>query len=795
MKYLETKKQETKKSLEGCLRYVVCLLLFLGITLWGKHTAYAITADLDKIESGESDGIYRITKGTSDTLYLQIPTQTIETTGADGSIQYETAYPQVTKVKNSKPSIVGYNNGVVTGYKEGTSSIKVTYKYVFSSYTVTETTTVYVRVVAYTRSGNTLTIDPSLLENNDITYSLIEASAQVRDLATDADHYAIKIPAGNYTLSDVVHLYSNVTLDMDPQTVITTTAGSGYNMFLLGTTGEYMGQANYNESELCAGYGGFKNITIRGGRLVGNNKSRSCLIRMAHATNVTLDGVTFSGGAGAHQVEVAAIDGFTVKNCTFSDFYGIKGITGNYEALQLDIPCAKSPYEGAYEDGSVMRNVEITGNTFQNLSKGVGSHTMLVGAYHENLKINNNTFTNITNEAIICLNYYKCEIKNNTMDNCGAGIEFEYYLPNRYCIYNTIFDGQQTYNKGIKHKAETVISGNTMAINYHSNYVGCTGINIYGYKRTSAITGAAGNRVKAQNYYVSGVTVADNTIVTAGYGIRLQNAKKCTVTNNTIIGKNFSENDSHIKNGNTYDGIYITRKSSTLDLSGNTIRNMNGGGIYLSESTALGGIKNNTISGVKRYGIYLYSGSNAKVGIIGNSIKSKSEAEALIYLNTTAKTKHYIRDNVLKGYKNNAAIRIDNGKFVVADNTISKVSDGVTIGTGENIGGSVYANSFSSKAASRIRFVDKNYYMSEAMQENMVVESGILSPELPKVKNIKGYEVQVSEDENFAENIRIYRYKKNKKNVQITDLTDGAAYYVRAYAYKTYNGVRIYKNN
>ena len=110
MKYLETKTQETKKSLEGCLRYVVCLLLFLGITLWGKHTAYAITADLDKIESGESDGIYRITKGTSDTLYLQIPTQTIETTSADGSIQYESAYPQVTKVKNSKPSIVGYNN-------------------------------------------------------------------------------------------------------------------------------------------------------------------------------------------------------------------------------------------------------------------------------------------------------------------------------------------------------------------------------------------------------------------------------------------------------------------------------------------------------------------------------------------------------------------------------------------------------------------------------------------------------------------------------------------------------------
>lgn len=775
------------------LRYLIFLLFCVGTILWTRNEVSAITVDVNEVETSGVEPVYRITKGTSTSLTFQIPAQTVAITGEDGVVRYETVYPEVIKYKNSKPSIVGFDNGTVTGYKEGTSTIKITYRYTFSTYSVTETTAVYVRVVAYTRSGNTFFIDPNLLENNDITYSLIEASAQARDLATDADHYAIKVPAGNYILSDVVHLYSNITFEMDPATVITSTAPSGYNMFLLGTTGEYMGQANYNESELCAGYNGFRNITIRGGTLVGNDKSNSCLIRMAHATNVKLEGVTFSGGAGSHQVEVAAIDGFTVKNCVFSDFYGLKNVAGNYEALQLDIPCAQSPYQGAYADGTMMKNVEITGCTFKNLSKGVGTHTMLVGAYHENIKINNNVFSNITNEAIICLNYYICEIKDNVMKDCGAGIEFEYYLPNRYCIYNTIFDGEKTYKKGIKHRAETVISGNKMTINYHNGYVGCTGINIYGYKRTTAITGAAGNTVKAQNYYVSGVTVTDNTIVTAGYGIRLQNAKKCTVTNNSITGKNFSEEDAHIKAGNTYDGIYITRLSSTLDLSGNTIKNMNGGGIYLSASTALNGITNNTISGVKRYGIYLYSGSKAKVGIIGNTIKSTSEAEALIYISTDSKTKHNIKNNILKGYKTNAAMKIDCGKFVISDNTISRVADGVVIGEGAT--GYIYANTCSSKAASRIKFVDKNYYMSGIVQSSLKAKDGILSPELPRVKNIKGYEVHVSTSKDFDKEVLIYRIKKSSPSAEIEGLEPGKKYYVRTYAYKTYNGVRIYKNS
>ena len=69
-----------------------------------------------------------------------------------------------------------------------------------------------------------------------------------------------------------------------------------------------------------------------------------------------------------------------------------------------------------------MKNVEITHNTFQNIARGVGTHTMLCGAYHENIKINDNTFINVLEECVVCLNYVNCEVKNNTITNCGGGI-------------------------------------------------------------------------------------------------------------------------------------------------------------------------------------------------------------------------------------------------------------------------------------------------------------------------------------------------------------------------------------
>jgi parallel beta-helix repeat protein len=700
----------------------LAVLFFIGLATFGvRDHAYAINVSVSEVEAADTTPVYYLTRGTSDTLTFEIPVEEEYVTGEDGTVYNQFVYPEVTKITSSKPSVAGYDDGTVTGLADGTATVKISYRYSFQSGTVKKSASVKIRVVPYKKDGTTLTIVRSLVEDGDIYYCLNTAAKEARDFATAENPYVIRVPAGNYTLSNTVVLYSNVTVSMNAKTVITMTGPTGKNMFYLGSGSvTYQGQENYNHSEACAGYGGFENVTIKGGTLVGNSESTSLLIRMAHATNLTFDSVTFSGGSGKHQVEVAAINGFTVKNCVFKDFHGTSGNSRlTCEALQIDIPTSETNYPGAYQDGTPMKNVEITGCTFKNLAKGIGAHTVLVGAYHTNIKINNNTFTNITYGAIVCLNYYKCEIKDNVIKNCGAGIDFAYYIPSYLstsnCMFTTTFEGTTAYKKNIRHNAKTVISGNKITVRHHTDSISCVGINIYGYNRTTTATGVDGKTVKAQNYYISGVTVTDNKIVTAGYGIRLSDAKSCTITDNTITGKNFSADDAHIKNGNTYDGIYLTYKSSTLKLSGNTISKMNGGGIYLSNSTALGGIKDNTISGVKRYGIYLYSGSTAKVGITGNTIKSTSKAEALIYLNTTSTTRHIISGNTLEGYKKkNAAIKVDKGKFSISKNTISRVSYGVVLS--DDAKGYIYGNTCTSKSASRIRFTDKNYYMADALK-------------------------------------------------------------------------------
>jgi parallel beta-helix repeat protein len=788
------------KAANSYLRVLFVFFFCAAIIFGAKIRVWAITVNVSEVEAADSAPLYHITKGTSESLTFQLPVEEEYVTGEDGQEYSQFVYPELVKVTSSKPSIASYDDGTVTGCSEGTSTIKITYRYAFSTGTEKTSVSIKIRVVAYSRSGNTLTIDASQISNGNITYSLQEAAAVARDNATKDAPYVIRIPAGKYTLSGQINLYSNVTVEMDAETVITVTIPTGSNVFFLGTTGgTYQGQANYNTSKACAGYGGFENVTIRGGTIIGNSKSTSCLVRMAHATNVTFDGVTFSGGGAKHQVEFAAIDGLAVKNCVFKDFYGVSGDQITSEALQLDIPTSQTNYPGTYEDGTPLKNVEISGCTFQNLSKGIGTHSMLVGAYHTNIKINDNVFSNITYGAITCLNYYNCEIKDNVMKNCGAGIDFSYYLPSYLsaanCVYTTTFDGKTAYKKSIKHNAQTVISGNKMTITYRVGTIETAGIKVYGYNRTTAVKGADGKDVKAKNYYVSGVTVADNVIVTAGYGIHLSDARNCTITDNTITGKKFSANDAHIKSGYTYDGIYLTDKSTASALSGNTICKMNGGGIYLSKSVALGGICNNKIAGVKRYGIYLYAGSRAKVGITGNTIKSTSAAEALIYLDTSSKIRHVISNNTLKGYKTNAAIKVDNGRFTISDNTISRVSDGVVLSDAAT--GDIYANTCSSKKASRVRFSDKSYYMLRKITQSTAKASkkGKITPELPAIKDVDGYEIQVSDSKNFDADVLVYRLKAADTAPVISGLTAKKKYYVRTYAYKTYKDVRIYLNN
>lgn len=552
----------------------------------------------------------------------------------------------------------------------------------------------------YYISGDTITI--TNVPNNDL-YPVLKSAV---DYAKSNHSYAvttIRVPAGEYNLSSCIHIYSNIRLELTGVT-LNFTAATG-NMLLLGTAASNMDMRE-------AGYGTRKNISVIGGTWVGNNSNVSSLIRMAHASNVLFEGCTFSGGGCSHQMEVASIDGFTVKNCTFRDMARVTDEDGKKEALQLDMPCATKVFKNVVLDGTPMTNVEITGCTFQNVPRGVGTHSMLVGTYHTNLEISNNTFKDVDGECIIALNYQDCNIRNNWIENCGAGIVFQSFKPKLNSTFTTTFDGSKPASKPLDHDADTVISGNRIYLDpakYADEYAA---IQVYGYNlETASKSGGQSSKdiIPADNYYISNVNVVGNDIETNGYGIHFSDVRDSSISGNTIVDndeesgqdgitvdaacENITIHNNEIQDSTRY-GIGVTGGSSVTAITGNWISstnwfgicveqescvtdgidsnvvdNCNDNGIQLDSSSTAGSISHNTVSDCNWHGISIHDNSSVKEGITANTVEDCGVNG--IFLNGSCSAGE-ITDNTLSGnQKYGIALYEDSGlEGDISGNTI-----------------------------------------------------------------------------------------------------------------------------
>lgn len=505
-------------------------------------------------------------------------------------------------------------------------------------------------------------------ENTDITEDLNAALMTAAQNSSAQYPVTVNIPAGEYTISGCIHIYSNTILDLTSGVTIkySANASANQNMLLSGTNGKYKGQQDYNNSEECKEYNGFENITIKGGTWIGSVYNSSVLFRIAHAKNVTLDGVTFIGGGGLHQMEVAAIDGFYVRNCTFRDFDGAYENGKKMEALQLDIPCSTTTFKDFYLDGTILKNVEITGCNFENVPRGIGTHSMLIGAYHDGIKINNNKFKNIFEEAIICLGYKNCEINNNTFTDCAAGILFKFFNNNGSGMYTTVFDGMP-YGRSAEYDANTVISGNVIQTVFSATCNEIVGIKVYGLNSGVALEGTDKSQIAANDYYISGVTVCDNSITTAGYGIRFLDTKNSIIRNNTIISSGVSEYDGNCEE---YDGIQLSNGSTNINVDANpAISYFPRNGIYLRNGSSASSISSNAISGCLSNGISLYTDcavNGISANTITNCLNSGIKASTRCSLGD-------ISSNMITGVTNEAGVVVYNSSLsgLITQNTIT----------------------------------------------------------------------------------------------------------------------------
>lgn len=466
-------------------------------------------------------------------------------------------------------------------------------------------------------------------------YKAIQAALdEAQTNATDALPYKVIIEPGSYTLSQSLHIYSNTYLYAKDVT-IKQESGVKTNMIKVGES-----------DDLMTGYY-YKNITIEGGTWNENGNSATA-IKAAHAENFTMKNVTVQNVSNAHLMEVAGIKGLTITGCTFKDQKLDKG--GDklyYEAIQIDVPLS-SHLEGVRSEDLTMQNVIIDNCTFSNVPRGVGSHTAILNSYATNISITNCSFTDMKSAAIQSMNWINCKITGNTITNSPRGIAIYTIRDEGTFLASTaVAEGGIASNTPTAYVAPPVdqnilIDGNTITCGGTDPYAEYedTGILVGGISFSKAYKGEDGDKIPAGDYYASGMTITNNTIDTIGHGIRLQDTKNSTVSNNTITYTGGSSktsyhgiqlregstdnviNNNTIKKPNT-NGIYVLSDSSASSISGNKIQSVGKCGIDV-EAASAGAVADNAISSPEKDGIYIYSGGSIS-NITNNTITSPAK--------------------------------------------------------------------------------------------------------------------------------------------------------------------------
>lgn len=469
--------------------------------------------------------------------------------------------------------------------------------------------------------------------NTDARKQIQYAIDYIRDNATEDDIHTLILPKGEYGLHSSLNFYSNMIFDMS-QSVF-------YRM------GECAAMIRFGRSnETYYGDSGFENITLKNGTLDGKDNGTTSLMRFAHANNITLKQLTFKNTYDVHhQLTFAACSNVKITDCEFLDMdFSKKSEDYNCEAIQIDI-LKDEHFVYPAMDGTGTKNVEISDCIFRKLSRGVGTHSGVAGHYFENIKIINNTFSDITGYAISALNYKNSDISGNTVKDCGSGI---------FC--STVPSGglehlYASFNKGdkINGKLNTVIENNSLTlkdkgygrVSYGIKLLGSdikkykdkNGKTVSGNLRISGVT-VKNNKittsVNKENFYAinvsyaygseysdkSDLSISGNRIIFdySGKSSNLNHGIRVEATSKIYIGKNTVYNKSG-KNSNMDSGIYIKDCSSVRAIS-NTVKNASEEGIK-AMTLNTGVIKGNKVTNTNGNGIYVYTHSK-KVNVHSN---------------------------------------------------------------------------------------------------------------------------------------------------------------------------------
>ena len=485
---------------------------------------------------------------------------------------------------------------------------------------------------------------------------------KAKSKASADDPYTVILPEGKtYELNLALKIFSNTTLDLNGSTLVMAPTTDSFNMIHIGSYD--------SNTEGVTGYDGYENITIKNGTLDGDGNS-STLLKGAHATNVNVENMTLKHTVSTHLSEFAAINKLTIKDCKFTDMKLSGSNETFYEAIQLDV-LVPSHFGNYHAEALPVKNVKVTGCTFTNVPRAVGSHTAILNAPMTDITIENNTIKDCISAGIQICNWKNVTIKDNTITNCPRGIAVfsvncnggESSSANGTYPASFISDaGNTTSSISDSYKdpgdMNIVISNNIISLNNkddYSKYLHC-GIQINGtdYSEKKVMGDKSGD-IPLGKYYVKGITVKDNTIDSTGFGIRCVFAEGITISGNKVDLAN-----TKVKQGDPdFYGISASKNASGITISSNEVYNTPASGIFVNGMATDVEVKDNIVGFAGDAGIKVTEDKTICNSITGNTVIA-AKGNFSIFVSNKATTKT-IKDNVINiPSEEKNAVKVDN---------------------------------------------------------------------------------------------------------------------------------------
>lgn len=312
-------------------------------------------------------------------------------------------------------------------------------------------------------------------------------------------------------------------------------------------------------------YSGVGNITFEGSGTIDvsadTTLNANSIFRFSHASNITIKGITIKEFGGFHAIELASVSDVVIDGVQFVGMGNIQESVAC--AIQIEDADNEEHQSGAIPfDHTPCKNITIQNCYFGDRQLGKYLNGAVQGGaseyvYHDNIKILNNIFENLTHSAITPRSFRNALISGNVAYNIGFSFV------------------ESTSSQAIA-LVDSVISGNV--------------VNKVGY----GITVTASARFAICLFFSRNVLISDNIVKDGNIGaVTAQNSENIKITDNQFYccrwnyekkvdsyrmlylagteGVEIYSNKFYLSDDDTYTSILCTSYPDKYNASANTI--------------------------------------------------------------------------------------------------------------------------------------------------------------------------------------------------------------------------------